>query len=72
MDSIPNKSDIGLEYTTVPVGFGEVKDGFYIRVVATEDNTWVTFPSKAERLSRGSYLEEEIENGQKTAKVYTI
>ena len=70
MDSIPNTSELGLEYTTLPVGFGVVTDGYYIRVVAAEDNTWVTIATRAERLRQGEYLEEEIENSQKIAKVY--
>ena len=72
MDSIPNKSDLGLEYTTLPVGFGVVTDGYYIRVVAAEDNTWVTIATRAERLRQGEYLEEEIENSKKIAKIGCI
>ena len=69
MDSIPNTSDLGLDYTTLPVGFGDVTDGYFIRVVATEDNTWVLIATRSERLRKGEYLEEEINNGQKVAKV---
>ena len=72
MDSIPNTSDLGLEYTTLPVGFGNVTDGFYYRVVATEDNTWVTVPNLSQRIRKGAYVEGEIENSQKTAKVYIM
>ena len=70
MDSIPNTSDLGLEYTTLPVGFGVVSDGYYIRVVAAADNTWVTIATRADRLRQGGYLEEEIKNSQNIAKVY--
>ena len=72
MDSIPAKSDLGLDYKTVPVGFGNIHTGFYIRVVATEENTWVIVPSRAERLKKGQYLEEKFENVQQMAKVYIV
>ena len=72
MDNIPNTSDLGLKYTTLPVGFGNVTDGFYYRVVATEDNTWVTVPNLSQRIRKGQYVKGEIVYSQNTAKVYIV
>ena len=74
MDSLPSTSQLGLEYTTLPIGFGEVTDGYYIRVVAVESNTWVSYPENLETewINRGEYFEGQITNGQRVTKVSDV
>ena len=42
---MPSKDELGTEYTTFPIHFGDDTGGYEIRVIATENNTQVSVPA---------------------------
>ena len=49
---MPSRDELGTEYTTFPIHFGDDTGGYEIRVVATEDNTTISVPTFSLEVSR--------------------
>jgi len=57
-DMLPPVRELGLYYTSFPIVYGERHTGYFVRVVATVNNTDVHIPAQSVKtLNAGEYLE---------------
>ena len=68
---MPSTSQLGSNYTTMPVGFGPAETGYIIRVVAASMSTEVQIPGIISPviLDKGEFVEGEIDASHDVYKV---